>query len=366
MAVIRLCDSSGIQGQLTMTQSETNREYDGQDTENDESSSGTVSRRSTLAALAVLGLLPGIDTAGASSTRANTLATTLELGGSYSGSVNPGLEIAINSGKGLVGKTTSTGTNYDFGVIGRTNSEKGRGVAGFADNSTGKSIGLLGRNASHEGKGLEGFSDATTGNGIGVKGTAKAPNSRAIFGFNKAGSGDAYGGFFQSQSQSGIGAYGYASASSGNTVGVKGETNSADGWGLYTPDSAKIDGDLQVGGVKNFVQTVSTDAGQKQVAYTAVEAGDPQTEHSDVTKMEDGVAVVDLPDHFGMVTSGKEPLTVQVTPYCEEKVHPQVTDTSTERIVVKDFGDGPDEYTFSYTIKGIRLGFEDQEVVRDP
>ncbi|QLH76875.1 hypothetical protein HZS55_05965 [Halosimplex rubrum] len=80
--------------------------------------------------------------------------------------------------------------------------------------------------------------------------------------------------------------------------------------------------------------------------------------------MTDGVAVVDLPDHFSMVTSDDEPLSVQVTPYCGEKVHAQVTDQSTERIVVKDFGDGPNEYTFSYTVKGIRAGFEDEDIVR--
>ena len=64
-------------------------------------------------------------------------------------------------------------------------------------------------------------------------------------------------------------------------------------------------------------------------------------------------------------SSDDERLAVQVTPYCDEPVRPQVTDRSTDRIVVKDFSDGPDEYNFAYTVKGVRQGFEDQQVVSD-
>ena len=67
-----------------------------------------------------------------------------------------------------------------------------------------------------------------------------------------------------------------------------------------------------------------------------------------------------------MVTNEDEQLTVQITPYADEEVHPQVVDRSTDRIVVEDFGDENVEYSFAYTVKGVRRGFEDKEVLRDP
>jgi len=131
-------------------------------------------------------------------------------------------------------------------------------------------------------------------------------------------------------------------------------------------DDAPLEGDLQLDGTKNFVQTVDTTAGQKEVHYNAVESGTAHTEVTDTAEMDDGHGLVELPDHFGMVTSEEEPLTVQVTPHAEERVHPQIVETSTEWISVEDFGDGPQDYRFSYTVKGVREGFEDEDVVREP
>ena len=169
---------------------------------------------------------------------------------------------------------------------------------------------------------------------------------------------------------------------SGTTYAVRGEVDSSDGYGLYTPDDAKIDGNLEVGGTvnntlnvdsdlqvtgtKNFVQAVDTTAGTKNVHYTSIEAGEVRTEHTGVAEMEDGHALIELPEHFDMVTTDEEPIAVQVTAHAEEKVHPQVVEKSTRYVSVEDFGDGPDDYSFSYTVKGIRAGFTDEDVVRDP
>lgn len=91
-------------------------------------------------------------------------------------------------------------------------------------------------------------------------------------------------------------------AGSSNLLLTKGGTNT-------------VFGDLNVTGEKNFVQTVDTDEGEKEVAYTASEAPTPRTECSGVAELEDGRAEIDLPDHFAWVTSDAEPLIVQVTPY---------------------------------------------------
>ena len=81
--------------------------------------------------------------------------------------------------------------------------------------------------------------------------------------------------------------------------------------------------------------------------------------------MEDGRAVIDLPDHFQMVTSEEEPLAVQVTPYANEEVNPQVVEQSLDRIVVEDFSDTDYDYTIAFTVKGVRKGFEDKEIILD-
>jgi hypothetical protein len=297
-----------------------------------------LSRRGALAGLASLGVL------GAASGPASAQTNHDHLGENWSGSPGTGYGLRVeleDQGQALQGIAgINTNNSDDIGLQGKTYSNDGVGLFGHAVQSSGQTRGLVGRVDSPNGKGLQGRATATaTGDSIGVEGRNAADEGTAILG--------------------------KATASSTTTYGVRGETNSSDGYGLYTPDDAKVDGDLLVSGVKNFVQTVSSDAGPKQVKYTSVEAGEPQTEHSDVVELEDGVAVVELPDHFGMVTSGDERLAVQVTPYCDEPVQPQVTDRSTDRIVVKDFSDGPDEYSFAYTVKGVRQGFEDQQVVSD-
>jgi len=125
-------------------------------------------------------------------------------------------------------------------------------------------------------------------------------------------------------------------------------------------------GDVEAQGAKNFVETVDTDDGEKEVVYTASESGTAHTEESGVAELEDGRAEIDLPEHFEWVTSDDEPLVVQTTPYASEPVRPQVTERSTDRIVIEDFSEDADDYEVAYTVKGTREGYEDKQVVREP
>jgi hypothetical protein len=339
---------------------------------------GKLSRRGALVGLAGLGV------ASAATGTASASSDHNHLGQYWSGDPGSPLKLDVGSGTDTALSAFSpsdTGTvlrgiakassGSTVGVEGKTESPDGVGLLGFASSTSGNAKGLEGRTQANNGSGVIGSALNGSGFGKGVRGTAKSSNGRGVEGVNTASSSPAYGIVGRSEADGGIGVRGRTTSSNGQTIGVQGESGSSGGYGLYTPDDAKVDGtlevlgDIEVSGVKNFVQTVSSDAGPKQVKYTSVEAGEPQTEHSDVVEMEDGVAVVELPDHFGMVTSGDERLAVQVTPYCDEPVQPQVTDRSTDRIVVKDFSDGPDEYNFAYTVKGVRQGFEDQQVVSD-
>lgn len=77
------------------------------------------------------------------------------------------------------------------------------------------------------------------------------------------------------------------------------------------------------------------------------------------------MATVDLPDHFALVTNATTPLVVQVTPYSAASPGLAVVERSTDRLVVRELGGGTGGYEFAYTVKGVRLGFDDEPVVRD-
>ena len=126
-----------------------------------------------------------------------------------------------------------------------------------------------------------------------------------------------------------------------------------------------ITGDLYVDGNKNFVQSVDTDDGEKEVVYTSTEAPTARTEATGVAELEDGRAEIDLPEHFGWVTDDEEPIHVQTTPHSADSGGLAAVERSTERLVVEDLeGDG--DYEFAYTVKGTREGRADKQVVREP
>jgi len=319
-----------------------------------------VSRRGIMTALAGAGIL-GVGATGTAS------ASSDIMGNSYSG--NPGTALELE-------ETSSSG--YSYGLKGIVNSSSGRGVFGYAKNSSGSSYGVYGITDSTDGKALYGNATASTGPTEGLQGRSQSDEGTGVLGDVTASTGSTVGVKGESFSDQGTGVYGEGKSSSGTTYGVRGDVQSSDGYGLYTPNDAKVEqdlevngtisttnGDLEVEGTKHFVQAVETVDGPKEVVYTSVEAGTPCTETSGVAEMEDGLALIELPDHFGLVTSEDEDLTVQVTAYAEESVRPQVVDRSTNQISVKDFGDGSADYSFAYTVKGVRKGFEDQETLRD-
>ncbi len=114
-------------------------------------------------------------------------------------------------------------------------------------------------------------------------------------------------------------------------------------------------------GTKFFVMDHPQNASE-EIYYATLEGGEAGVYTRGTASLEDGVAVVDLPEHFELVASD-EGLTVQVTPlgncnglYVEEK--------STSEIVVKELMKGDSDVEFDYNVQGIRTGFEDYEVIR--
>jgi hypothetical protein len=125
-------------------------------------------------------------------------------------------------------------------------------------------------------------------------------------------------------------------------------------------------GGLYVAGVKSFIHPHPTDE-SKLIRYIAIESGEALTVARGVAKTVGGEVIIELPEHFSMVTSQEAPITVIVTPE-GAPVLLYVREKSREKIVVAmrepDFVEFRD-VEFSYQVTGVRDGFEKIEVVVD-
>ena len=121
-----------------------------------------------------------------------------------------------------------------------------------------------------------------------------------------------------------------------------------------------VTGDLQVSGVKNFVQDHPADPG-KRIAYTALEGPEASTYVRGAADLLRGEAVVALPDHFALVTAD-EGLTVQLAPE-GTWLSLYVAEKDVDRVVVRE-AEGRSG-RFSYFVQGVRKGFENQAVLQD-
>jgi hypothetical protein len=141
----------------------------------------------------------------------------------------------------VLGNTSSTGL-YATGVLGRTASTSGNGVAGDATATSGTNNGVFGRSASPNGIGVSGAATATTG-GMGVYGQTAASSGYAagVSGSAIADSGTTYGVVGQTYSDQGIGVLGNRpnSAASGfGGGGVRGLTSA--GNNVFTYGTAGV------------------------------------------------------------------------------------------------------------------------------
>jgi hypothetical protein len=119
-------------------------------------------------------------------------------------------------------------------------------------------------------------------------------------------------------------------------------------------------GDFLVsGGTKSFVQEDPSDP-SKAIVYACLEGPESGTYLRGSTRLVDGRATIELPDHFAKVTS-QEGLTVHLTPV-GQWLQLYVVEKSPSRIVVA--GTDHAEGAFDYLIQGVRRGYEDYQVVR--
>jgi hypothetical protein len=126
-------------------------------------------------------------------------------------------------------------------------------------------------------------------------------------------------------------------------------------YGIWT------NGTIDTSGTKSFVQPDPTDPTQA-IYYAALEGGEAGTYYRGSGQLVDGTAVVELPEHFSLVTE-EEGLTVQVTPRADCNGL-YVAEVTTRRIVVKELHGGTSNARFDFFINGVRLGYQDFQVLR--
>jgi len=116
------------------------------------------------------------------------------------------------------------------------------------------------------------------------------------------------------------------------------------------------------GGTKNFVQDHPTDP-TKQIVYVSLEGPESGTYIRGSAQLKNGIATINLPDHFYLVT-GEDNITVQITPTAETNGM-YVAQKSNKQIVVKELNNGNGNATFDYLVNGVRKGYENHQVIID-
>lgn len=121
---------------------------------------------------------------------------------------------------------------------------------------------------------------------------------------------------------------------------------------------------LQCYGSKNFIQAHPEDS-TKEIKYTSMESGEVLTVVRGFMRTSNGNAIINLPEHFTLVTSKKGLITVQLTPE-GSPVLLYVVKKSTSRVSISMKSDdyfNQGDVGFSYTITGVRDGYENEEII---
>jgi hypothetical protein len=118
---------------------------------------------------------------------------------------------------------------------------------------------------------------------------------------------------------------------------------------------------ISTNGTKTFVEPHPADP-TLEIYYAALEGGEAGTYCRGSAQLTEGTAVVDLPEHFSLVTE-EEGLTVQVTPR-GDCYGLYVAEATTDRIVVKELRRGRSSVPFDFMVNGVRIGYGDYQVIR--
>jgi hypothetical protein len=114
--------------------------------------------------------------------------------------------------------------------------------------------------------------------------------------------------------------------------------------------------------IKSF-RVPHPDQPDTDIVYAAIEGPEAAAYVRGTAHLNNGEAVIELPDHFTSIASG-EGLTVQVTPNSATSRGLAVEEKSIQRILVRELSNGKGEYDFDWEVKCVRKGYEDYRVIR--
>jgi hypothetical protein len=123
--------------------------------------------------------------------------------------------------------------------------------------------------------------------------------------------------------------------------------------------NVNVPGNFSVNGQKNFVQEHPSDP-DKQIVFVSLEGDEAGTYTRGTWKLEEGKAIIDLPEHFGMVTSD-DGLSIQLTPR-GQWLQLYVVQLTTSQVIVQEAQGKSGQ--FDYFIQGLRKGHEHHEVIQ--
>jgi hypothetical protein len=123
-----------------------------------------------------------------------------------------------------------------------------------------------------------------------------------------------------------------------------------------------VTGALMVFGPKAFVQAHPTEPTQ-EIVYIALEGNEAGTYTRGSAQLKNGIVEISLPEDFALVTSTNG-LTVQVTPRGPARSMLYVESITPQKLVVKASNRSDGELPFDFMINGLRLGFENHQVIR--
>ncbi len=146
--------------------------------------------------------------------------------------------------------------------------------------------------------------------------------------------------------------------------GSEGGILSLYGSGSNPTETIEMDGrygDITYAGSLSNSKSHPTKSNQEIVYHTVIsdEAG---TYHRGTAKLQNGVVIINLPEHFSIMSS-EENLTAQITPRgnCNGLF---IEDISSTKLVVRELNNGSSNVEFDYFVNGVRAGYEDFEVIQ--
>lgn len=143
----------------------------------------------------------------------------------------------------------------------------------------------------------------------------------------------------------------------------------SDGGNLYIYDSsgdevASITADGEITGTtKSFVVAHPEDP-HKKIVYTSLEGPEAAMYARGSASLENGHAVVYLPDHFKLLASPDD-MTVTLTPHSADSLGLARIALTPDHLEVKELQGGIGNYEFDYMVYAVRKGYENYQVIRN-